>query len=198
MGESPIGRCMTLGADLDRPSGRVTVHGLRSRSFEPWSSRFVIWLPYLFYRTTLLQATVSGGFRPIPAPENCRKEISFQQQTKPETRSQRCQLREARYTDNRSLLNLNSDGQVPVHRSPSHASAPGDGRGGVGLSRDLGMAAYIADRVVAMCGEQVVDQAGLEELFRSPRHAHMRGLLGRGPAPPRGARRVNDRRGSRA
>ena len=46
------------------------------------------------------------------------------------------------------------------------------------ITHDLGVVAELADRVVVMYAGQVVEQAGLEELFTSPRHPYTWGLLG--------------------
>jgi peptide/nickel transport system ATP-binding protein len=45
------------------------------------------------------------------------------------------------------------------------------------ITHDLGVVAELADRVVVMYAGQVVEQAGLEELFATPCHPYTRGLL---------------------
>ena len=46
------------------------------------------------------------------------------------------------------------------------------------ITHDLGVVAELADRVVVMYAGQVVEQAGVEELFDAPRHPYTHGLLG--------------------
>jgi len=45
------------------------------------------------------------------------------------------------------------------------------------ITHNLGVVAEIADRVVVMYCGRVVEQAGVRELFRTPRHPYTRGLL---------------------
>ncbi len=45
------------------------------------------------------------------------------------------------------------------------------------ITHDLGVVAELADRVVVMYAGQVVESAGVEELFADPRHPYTRGLL---------------------
>ncbi len=45
------------------------------------------------------------------------------------------------------------------------------------ITHDLGVVAELAHRVVVMYAGQVVEQAGLEELFDAPQHPYTRGLL---------------------
>lgn len=45
------------------------------------------------------------------------------------------------------------------------------------ITHDLGLVAEMADRVVVMYAGSVVETAGLEELFRSPRHPYTLGLM---------------------
>ena len=45
------------------------------------------------------------------------------------------------------------------------------------ITHDLGVVAGIADEVVVMYGGQVVEHAGVDALFQSPRHPYTRGLL---------------------
>lgn len=45
------------------------------------------------------------------------------------------------------------------------------------ITHDLGVVAELAHRVVVMYAGQIVEQAGLEELFTAPRHPYTRGLL---------------------
>jgi peptide/nickel transport system ATP-binding protein len=46
------------------------------------------------------------------------------------------------------------------------------------ITHDLGIVAGMADRVVVMYAGRVVEEAGLDELFRRPRHPYTLGLLG--------------------
>ncbi len=45
------------------------------------------------------------------------------------------------------------------------------------ITHDLGVVAELADRVVVMYAGQVVEQAGVDDLFATPRHPYTRGLL---------------------
>ena len=45
------------------------------------------------------------------------------------------------------------------------------------ITHDLGVVAEIADRVVVMYGAQVVEEAGVDALFATPRHPYTTGLL---------------------
>ncbi|WP_250448106.1 ABC transporter ATP-binding protein, partial [Actinotalea sp. C106] len=51
----------------------------------------------------------------------------------------------------------------------------------VWISHDLGVVGGLADEVVVMYGGQVVEQAPITELHRSPAHPYTRGLLGARP-----------------
>jgi oligopeptide/dipeptide ABC transporter ATP-binding protein len=58
------------------------------------------------------------------------------------------------------------------------------------ITHDLGVVAELADRVVVMYAGQVVEQAGVDELFAAPQHPYTRGLLASiprldSPAPQR-------------
>ena len=58
------------------------------------------------------------------------------------------------------------------------------------ITHDLGVVAELADRVVVMYAGQVVEQAGVDELFAAPGHPYTRGLLASiprldSPAPQR-------------
>jgi peptide/nickel transport system ATP-binding protein len=46
------------------------------------------------------------------------------------------------------------------------------------ITHDLGVVAELADRVVVMYAGQVVEEAGLDELFYHPHHPYTWGLLG--------------------
>jgi oligopeptide/dipeptide ABC transporter ATP-binding protein len=46
------------------------------------------------------------------------------------------------------------------------------------ITHDLGVVAGIADRVLVMYGGQVLEEAGVDELFDHPRHPYTQGLLG--------------------
>ena len=48
----------------------------------------------------------------------------------------------------------------------------------VWVSHDLGVVAGVADRVAVMYSGEVVEQAGVDELYASPAHPYTRGLLG--------------------
>jgi peptide/nickel transport system ATP-binding protein len=45
------------------------------------------------------------------------------------------------------------------------------------ITHDLGVVAETADRVAVMYSGQIVEEAGVDELFRSPRHPYTEGLL---------------------
>jgi oligopeptide/dipeptide ABC transporter ATP-binding protein len=45
------------------------------------------------------------------------------------------------------------------------------------ITHDLGVAAEMAERVVVMYSGKVVEEAGVKELFRAPRHPYTEGLL---------------------
>jgi oligopeptide/dipeptide ABC transporter ATP-binding protein len=45
------------------------------------------------------------------------------------------------------------------------------------ITHNLGVVAEIADRVVVMYCGRVVEEGGVHELFRAPRHPYTRGLL---------------------
>ncbi len=51
------------------------------------------------------------------------------------------------------------------------------------ITHDLGVVAQTAQRVVVMYAGRVVEQATVEQLFRSPLHPYTRGLLGSLPRP---------------
>jgi oligopeptide/dipeptide ABC transporter ATP-binding protein len=58
------------------------------------------------------------------------------------------------------------------------------------ITHDLGVVAELADRVLVMYAGQVVEQAGVDELFAAPQHPYTRGLLASiprldSPAPQR-------------
>jgi peptide/nickel transport system ATP-binding protein len=55
------------------------------------------------------------------------------------------------------------------------------------ISHDLGVVARVADKVAVMYAGQVVESAGAQSLFRSPRHPYTRGLLNCIPVPGRTA-----------
>jgi peptide/nickel transport system ATP-binding protein len=55
------------------------------------------------------------------------------------------------------------------------------------ISHDLGVVARVADKVAVMYAGQVVESAGAQSLFRSPRHPYTRGLLNCVPVPGRTA-----------
>jgi len=48
----------------------------------------------------------------------------------------------------------------------------------VWITHDLGVVAGIADRVCVMYAGQVVEEAGVDDLYRDPRHPYTQGLLG--------------------
>jgi oligopeptide/dipeptide ABC transporter ATP-binding protein len=48
----------------------------------------------------------------------------------------------------------------------------------VWITHDLGVVAGIADRVSVMYAGQVVEEAGVDQLYDDPRHPYTRGLLG--------------------
>jgi oligopeptide/dipeptide ABC transporter ATP-binding protein len=48
----------------------------------------------------------------------------------------------------------------------------------VWITHDLGVVAGIADRVMVMYAGEIVEQAGIDELYSSPRHPYTVGLLG--------------------
>ena len=49
------------------------------------------------------------------------------------------------------------------------------------ITHDLGVVAEVADRVVVMYAGRKVEEAGVVELFRAPRHPYTRGLMGAVP-----------------
>ncbi len=49
------------------------------------------------------------------------------------------------------------------------------------ITHDLGVVAEVADRVVVMYAGRKVEEATVEELFRSPRHPYTKGLMGAVP-----------------
>ncbi|MDI3468869.1 MAG: ABC transporter, ATP-binding protein (cluster 5, nickel/peptides/opines) [Pseudolabrys sp.] len=55
------------------------------------------------------------------------------------------------------------------------------------ISHDLGVVARVADKVAVMYAGRVVESAGAQSLFRSPRHPYTRGLLNCIPVPGRTA-----------
>jgi peptide/nickel transport system ATP-binding protein len=59
------------------------------------------------------------------------------------------------------------------------------------ISHDLGVIAELAQQVVVMYAGQVVERAGVEELFLRPRHPYTAGLLNAIPAVGRGRRLIS-------
>ena len=51
------------------------------------------------------------------------------------------------------------------------------------ITHDLGVVASIADRVHVMYGGRFMEQAGVDDLYASPRHPYTEGLLGSLPMP---------------
>jgi len=51
------------------------------------------------------------------------------------------------------------------------------------ISHDLGVIGEIADRVIVMYKGQIVEQAGIAEIFKSPKHPYTKGLLACRPSP---------------
>ncbi|MBV6521162.1 MAG: Dipeptide transport ATP-binding protein DppD [Gemmatimonadaceae bacterium] len=58
------------------------------------------------------------------------------------------------------------------------------------ITHDLGVVAEVAQRVIVMYAGQVVEEAGVQDLFSSPRHPYTRGLLRAMPRARRAAERL--------
>lgn len=56
------------------------------------------------------------------------------------------------------------------------------------ITHDLGVVAQMADRVAVMYAGRIVEEAGVRELFRHPKHPYTRGLLASLPRRPAGSR----------
>jgi oligopeptide/dipeptide ABC transporter ATP-binding protein len=56
------------------------------------------------------------------------------------------------------------------------------------ITHDLGVVAEMADRVAVMYAGRIVEQAGVKELFRDPKHPYTRGLMASMPGGEPGAR----------
>ncbi len=56
------------------------------------------------------------------------------------------------------------------------------------ITHDLGVVAEMADRVAVMYAGRIVEQAGVRDLFRDPRHPYTQGLLASIPGGARGTR----------
>jgi oligopeptide/dipeptide ABC transporter ATP-binding protein len=58
------------------------------------------------------------------------------------------------------------------------------------ITHDLGVVAEMADRVAVMYAGRIVEEAGVEDLFRDPKHPYTRGLIGSVPGGAPGTRLV--------
>jgi peptide/nickel transport system ATP-binding protein len=59
------------------------------------------------------------------------------------------------------------------------------------ITHDLGVVAEMADRVAVMYGGQIVEQAGVKELFKNPCHPYTRSLLASIPQAGENVERLN-------